>query len=113
MENIKQEMNRLNVNISGICEMRVTNNTDFVIDKHACIYAGKEKNERTGGLILDEHMKKWRLWYDHLSKRIFVFKLKGKLFNITVIMTYAPTVQSIDEILKFYTTLDNAKAQCK
>lgn len=46
LENIKKEMNRLNVNVLGICKMRQANNGDFIIDKNNIIYAGGEKKKR-------------------------------------------------------------------
>lgn len=45
--NMKQEMNRLNINILGECEIRWENNKDFFSDKRRIIYRDGEKNERS------------------------------------------------------------------
>lgn len=58
MENIKQDMSRLNVNILGVCATRWPKNGDFVSDKQGIIYASREKNEKVAGLIRDQDMKK-------------------------------------------------------
>lgn len=42
--------------------------------------------ERGVGFILDQDMKKWFLGYYQLFARILTFKLKGKHFNITIIV---------------------------
>lgn len=52
LENVKQEMSRLNVNILGVCESQWSSNGDLVSDKPRIIYAGGEKNEKGVGLIL-------------------------------------------------------------
>lgn len=38
---------------------------------------------------------------------------KGKPFNISVIVIYAPRAQSTGRKYKFYSRLDNTKTQCK
>lgn len=43
--NVKQEMNRLNVNILALCESRWSNN-DFVSDNHRFIYGDGEEDEK-------------------------------------------------------------------
>lgn len=52
------EMNRLHVNILGVCEIRWPNNRDFICDKHKIMYAGEEKKEWRADEILE--MMKWR-----------------------------------------------------
>lgn len=94
IENIKQEMNGLNINILEVCEIKWANNEDFLNISH-CHYASVEKNERGVQLILDKDLKECFLGYD----RIILIKLKGKSFNISVIVVY---VQSTGEIDNFY-----------
>lgn len=48
IRNIMLEMNRLNVNILGVCKIRWPNNRDFVCDKHKIMYAGGDKKEWGG-----------------------------------------------------------------
>lgn len=53
-----------------------------------------KKNERGVCLILDNDIKKCVLAYCQFSGRIYFVKLKGKHFNIAVIVAYAPTAQN-------------------
>ena len=114
LENVKQEMIRLNVNILGICETRWKSNGDIKSDEHRMIYSGGDKHERGVGLILDSERSKCVLGFWQVSDRVLLVKLKGKPFNISIIVVYAPTSESTeDDIESFYDNLDTAKAHCK
>ncbi|XP_071947472.1 uncharacterized protein [Antedon mediterranea] len=114
LENVKQEMIRLNINILGINETHWTNNGEFMIDDYKMIYAGGDKHEKGVGLLLDGDMAKCMLGYWAVSERVMLVKLQGQPFNISIIVVYAPTADCTDEeIDNFYATLDQAKSQCK
>ena len=114
LENVKQEMMRLNVNILGLNETRWLNNGEFVIDEYRLIYAGGEKHERGVGLLLDPDISKSVLGHWCVSDRVLLVKLQGHPFNISIIVVYAPTADSADEVIDtFYDSLDKAKSQCK
>lgn len=90
IDNVKQEMSRLKINILGICETKWPNNRDFVSNENRVIYAGGEKNDKGVGLILDKTFKEYVLGYYQLSERILVVKLKRKSFNTSIIIVYTP-----------------------
>lgn len=53
-------------------------------------------------------------WDTAKSDWILLVKLEVNLFNIAIIVIYAPTVQCTEEeIDNFYDALDNLKALCK
>lgn len=52
------------------------------------------------------------MYSEILSERISVVKLRGKAFNISIIVVYATTAQRKKK-LKFYCMLDNVKGHCK
>ena len=58
LENVKQEMIQLNINILGINEMRWPSNGDFMIENFKMIYAGGDNHEKGVGLLLDNNMAK-------------------------------------------------------
>ena len=58
LENVKREMERLNVNILGISEMRWKGAGRIPTDKHDLIYSGGSIHERGVGLILDKETSK-------------------------------------------------------
>lgn len=59
------------------------------------------KRKVRGELILDQKVKKCVLGYSQLSDKILLAKLKGKPFNIPIVVVYSPTAQSMK------------KSQCK
>ena len=114
LENIKQEMTRLQINILGLCETRWTDAGCFQSDDFKIIFSGGSKHEKGVGLIVDKKISKSILGYWTISDRLMLMKLKGHPFNISIIQVYAPTSESDEEeIDKFYDMLDKAKGQCK
>lgn len=61
LKNMKPEINRLSINIFGVCETKKANNRDFVSDKYRIIYAFGEKDVRGVGLIQEQYMDYWIL----------------------------------------------------
>ena len=53
LDNIKQEMERMSVNILGMSEMRWTGAGEIQSDKFKVIYSGGQKHERGVGILLD------------------------------------------------------------
>ena len=51
LENVIQEMERLDVNIFGLCETRWTNSGSMQIDDYKIIYSGGDKHEKGIGII--------------------------------------------------------------
>ena len=114
LENVIQEMGRLDVNIFGICETRWTNSGSMQIDDYKIIYSGGDKHEKGVGIILDKERSKSLMGYWAISDRVLLVKLKGHPFNISIIQAYAPTSASTEEDIEaFYETLEKAKEQCK
>ena len=54
LENVIQEMGRLDVNIFGLYETRWTNSGSMQIDDYKIIYSGGDKHEKGVGVILDK-----------------------------------------------------------
>ena len=49
---VKQEMTRVNVNILGISELKLTGMGEFNSDDHYIYYCGQESFGRNGGAII-------------------------------------------------------------
>ena len=114
LENLKQEMNRLQLNILGICETRWTDAGSFRSDKFTIIYSGGMKHEKGVGILIDKNISKSILGYWAISDRILLVKLKGHPFNISIIQVYAPTAEcDEEEINQFYNMIEMAKEHCK
>ena len=114
LENVKQEMTRLNINILGISETRWSKSGHFMIDGFKMIYSGGDKHERGVGLLMDSDISKCVLGYWTLSDRVLLVKIQGHPFNLAIVVVYAPTAESTEEeIDSFYDILEKAKSQCK
>ena len=114
LDNVKREMERLRVNILGLCEVRRKGSDEIPSDNYTFIYSGGQKHERGVGFILDqEYMKsKKKVW--KFSDRICMIKLSAKPFDINIIQVYAPTTESKgEEIDQFYSEMETALKKCK
>ena len=104
LEVVKQEMERVNIDILGISELKWTGMGEFYADDQYIYYCGQESLRRNGVAII---VKK-RVWNavlgcnlknDRMKKkksdRMISVCFQGKPFNITVmrilIQVYAPT----------------------
>lgn len=114
LENVRQEMKNLGVNILGISEVRWTGVGRITEEGKDFIYAGGDKHEHGVGIMFDEKTTSCILGFWAISKRVIIAKLKGEPFNINFIQVYAPTATSDnEEIEQFYEEVKKAKKQCK
>ena len=114
LDNVKQEMRRLEMNILGICESRWTGNNEFISDEFKVLHAGGGKHERGVAMVLDQQISKSLLGWCPFSDRVMLVRLKGKQTNIAIIQVYAPTSTSSEEAIdEFYEVLEKARTQCK
>ena len=83
LEAVKQQMARVNVDISGISELKWTGMGEFNSDGHYIYYCGQESLRRNGvAIIVNKRVR----------NAVLGCNLKNdKPFNITVIQVYAPT----------------------
>ena len=89
---VKQEMSGVNINISGISELKWTGMGKFNTDDHYIYYCGKESLRRNGGaIIVNKRVRNAVLGCSLKNYRMISVRFQGKLFNIAVIQAYAPT----------------------
>ena len=113
LQNIKLKMERFKLDILGVCEVRWKGKGDLCSDKYSVIYSGGESQERGVAIMLNKEKGDCVHGYWQLSDRVILVKLNGSTCNISIIMVYAPTGESTEELEEFYEFLENAKAQCK
>ena len=114
LDKIRKEMERLNISILGLSEVRWEGAGRRKLRKHNIIYSGGDKIERRVGIILNEATSISIKGYWTISDRVLLVKLNGKPFDITIIQVYAPTSESIEEDIDFfYKDLGAAKNHCK
>ena len=91
LEEVKQEMARVNVNILGISELRWTGMGEFNSDDHYIYYCGQESLGRNGvAIMVNKTVRNAVLGCILKNDRMISVCFQGKPFNITVIQVYTP-----------------------
>ena len=86
-------MARVNPDILGISELKWTGMGKFNSDDHYIYYCGQESLRRSGvALIVNKRVQNAVLGHNLKNDKIISVHFQGKLFNITVIQVYAPTI---------------------
>ena len=92
LEVVRQEMERVNINILGISEVKWTGMGEFNSDDHFIYYCVQESLKRNGvALIVNKKVQNAILGCNLKNDRKISVHFQGKPFNITVIQVYAPT----------------------
>ena len=109
LEEIKQEMGRVNVDIVGINELKWTGNDEFNSDDHYIYYCGQESLRRNGvAIMVNKGVGNTVLGCNLKNDRMISVRFQGKPFNITAIQVYAPTSNAEEaEIEWFYEDLQD------
>ena len=91
LEVVKQEMERMNVDILGISKLKWTGMGEFNSDDHYIYYCRQESLRRNGVAIMVNKRVQNAVLGCNLKDRMISVRFHGKPFNITVIQAYAPT----------------------
>ena len=91
---VKQEMERLNIDILGISELKWMEMGKFNSDDHYIYYCGQESFRRNVALILNKSIQNAVLGCNFKNNRMISVHFQGKRFNITVIQVYVPTTDA-------------------
>ena len=91
LEVVKQEMERVNVDILGISELKRTGMGELNSDDHHIYYCGQESLQRNGVAIIVTNRVRNAVLGCNLHDRMIAVRFQGKPFNITVIQVYALT----------------------
>ena len=92
---VKQVMARVNIDISGISELKWTGMDEFNSDDHYIYYCGQESLRRNGvAIIVNKRVQNAVLGYNLKNDRMIPVCFQGKPFNITVIQFYASTINT-------------------
>ena len=92
LEVVKQKMARVNINISGISELKWTGMGEFNSDDQYIYHCRQESLTRNGvTLIVNERVQNAVLGCNLKNNRMTSVWFQGKPFNIIVIQVYALT----------------------
>ena len=107
LEEVKQDMERVNIDILGISKLRWTGIGEFNSDDHYIYYCGQESLRRSGvAIIVDRRVRNAVLGCNLKNDRMISVHFQGKPFSITVIQVYAPTTNA-KEPKQFYDDLQD------
>ena len=106
---VKQEMERVNVDILGISKLKWTGMGEFNSDDHYIYYCGQESLRRNGvAIMVNRRVRNAVLGCNLKNDRMISVCFQGKPFNITVIQVYAPTSNAEEaEVEQFYEDLQD------
>ena len=86
LEVVKQEMERLNIDILAISELKWTGMGEFNSDDHYIYYCGQESLRRNGvAIMVNKIVQNAVLGCNLKNDRMISLHFQGKPFNITVI----------------------------
>ena len=106
LEVVKEEMERVNVDILGISELKWTGIGEFNSYDHYIYYCGQESLRRNGvAIMINKRVLNAVLGYNLKNDRMISVRFQDKPFNITVIQAYATASNAQEaEVEWFYKT---------
>ena len=109
LEVVKQEMERMSINILGINELKWTGMGELNSDDLYIYYCGQESLRRNGvAIIVNKRVQNTVLGCKLKNDKMTSVHFQGKPFNITVIQVYAPTSNAEEvEVKQFYEGLQD------
>ena len=114
LENMKQEMKRMKMNILGLSEMRWKGSGCIKSDGCNILYSGGEHHYRGVGVILDPETSKAIKGFWTVSDMAIIVKIQGNPLDISLILVYAPTADKDEEEVEiFYETVKKPMKQLK
>ena len=95
LEVVKQEMERVNIDILGISGLKGTEMGEFNSDDHNIYYCRQESLRRNGiTIIVNKRVHNAVLWCNLKNDRMISVCFQGKPFSVTVIQVYAPNTNA-------------------
>ena len=95
---VKQEMARVNVDILGSSELKLTGMGEFNSDDHYIYYCGQKSLRRNAvAIIVNKRVQNAVLGCNIKNDRMISLHFQGKPFNIMVIQDYALT-SNVEEV---------------
>ena len=105
-------MERVNIDILEISELKWTGMGEFNSDDHYIYCCGQESLRRNGvAIMVNKRVQNAVLGCNLKNDRMISVRFQGKPFNITVVQVYAPTSTAEEaEVEQFYEDLQDLLA---
>ena len=109
VENCCREMQRLNIDLLGMAEIRWTDSGVIDRGSHLMIFSGGKKHENGVGFMMTRKISNAMQGYLPISNRVIVAKFAARPVNIVCVQVYAPTSEHSDEEIEaFYDDVEKA-----
>ena len=104
---IKQEMDRLGIEILGVSELKWTGMGHFDSGQYRVYFSGHESIWHRGvAFVVNRSVAMSVLGYETVNDRIITIRIQGRALNLTIIQVYAPTTEASEsDIEDFYSSL--------
>ena len=108
-----REMERLAVDLCGLCEVRWEGQGRFTTDGHMIVYSGRTVQGMSGVAVwIHRKLTGAILGFEPISDRTISVRLNAKPRNVTLIQVYGPTNDANEEeVASFYEGLSRAVQQ--
>ena len=114
LENVKREMERLKLNVMGLCEVRWKGEGDFMSNGVRVIYSGGERHENGVAVMLDKETATRVVHIDRCSDRMMVVKIQAVPVDMIVVQVYMPTsAHDEEEIDDMYGSIEEVISKQK
>ena len=97
LENLKMEMDKCNVSVIGLSEVRWPGQGEKVSDNYTMFYSGGERAERGVAILMKNEIVKSVMSVQCCSDRLMFVKLSAEPVDILIVQVYMPTSASSDE----------------
>ncbi|XP_050497514.1 craniofacial development protein 2-like [Diabrotica virgifera virgifera] len=116
MNNIIQEMQRLNIDILGISDTRWSSSGSFATNNGMIYFSGNnDPHHRYGvAIVVSKKMMQSVINFTPVSDRVIFLQLHTKTVNLNIIQVYAPTAEKSDEeVEEFYKQINHVLKSIK
>lgn len=97
LENVKEEMRRLKLNVLGLSEVRWEGVGDFVSDEVRVIYSGSKGGQKGVAVLLDIEAGKRVTKIVQHSDRLLLVRIEADPVDLVLLQVYMPTTAEDDE----------------
>lgn len=100
LENLKREMDRLELDIVGISEVRWEEECDFWSGDYRVIITKANHGQAGVGIVMRRRIAQRISYYEQVNERIAIVKLDTKPKPTTIVQVYMPTSSADDEVVE-------------
>ncbi|XP_068082863.1 craniofacial development protein 2-like [Anabrus simplex] len=106
LNSLKQEMEKYNIGIAAIQEVRWKGNGVFRSSRYTVLHSGGARGTIGGkGFLVEDRYKSAVLNFKPVNERICTLRMKAPFFNITFVCVFAPTEEAEEKDM-FYGQLE-------